>query len=197
MSDLRYFALHKPFGMLSQFIGGARGLRMLGGLPYDFPEGIHAIGRLDYESEGLLLLTTDSTVTRRLYNPAAAHPRTYLVNVYRSPSEETLQQLRSGVALVIKGGESYTTTPAKVERVPRPEWLPRGGTELRADIEQDWLEITLTEGKYRQVRKMLAAVRHKCRRLVRLQIGAMTLDGLQSGELREYSGEAFFRELGI
>jgi 23S rRNA pseudouridine2457 synthase len=197
MSDFRYFALHKPFGMLSQFIGGHRGLRMLGDLPYEFPEGIHAIGRLDYESEGLLLLTTDSSVTRRLYRPEAVHPRTYLVNVYRKPSEETLQQLRAGVQLVIKGGEDYVTTPALVERVPRPDWLPRGGAELAANIEQDWLEITLTEGKYRQVRKMLAAVRHKCRRLVRLQIGGMKLEGLKAGELREYSADAFFGELGI
>ncbi len=197
MSGFRYFALHKPFEMLSQFSGGAPGLRMLGELPYEFPEGIHAIGRLDYESEGLLLLTNDSSVTRRLFRPEAAHPRSYLVNVYRNLAEEDLERLRSGVQLRVRGGGDYLTAPALVERVPRPEWLPRGGSELRADIAQDWLRITLREGKYRQVRKMTRAVRHPCKRLVRLQIGGMKLDGLAAGELREYSAAGFFGELGI
>ncbi len=195
--SFRYFALHKPFGMLSQFVGGDPGMRMLGDLPHDFPEGIHAIGRLDYESEGLLLLTTDSSVTRRLFDPKAAHPRTYLVNVYKDVGEDELQQLRTGVPIQIRGGEMYTTAPAQVVKVPRPDWLPRGGTELREDISQDWLQITLAEGKYRQVRKMLKAVRHPCRRLVRLNIGGMLLGDLPAGAIREYDAETFFGELGI
>jgi 23S rRNA pseudouridine2457 synthase len=195
--SFRYFALHKPFAMLSQFEGGAPGLRMLGALPFDFPEGIHAVGRLDYESEGLLLLTTDSSVTRRLFDPLAAHPRTYLVNVYKHPDAAAIASLRDGVEIIVRGGERYRTAPALADRVPRPDWLPRDGYELREDIPQDWLEITLTEGKHRQVRKMLKEVGHPCKRLLRLSIGNMKLDDLPSGELREYSGNAFFDALGV
>jgi 23S rRNA pseudouridine2457 synthase len=193
----RYFALHKPYGMLSQFRGGHPGLRMLSDLPFHFPEGIHALGRLDYTSEGLLLLTTDPSVTKRLFDPNARHPRSYLVNVYRPVSEATISQLATGVSIRIKGGADYTTAPAIVSRQERPSWLPRITHELRADIPQDWLTITLTEGKFRQVRKMLQAVYHPCHRLVRLSIGSMELGDLPSGAVRELEAAAFFREIGL
>jgi 23S rRNA pseudouridine2457 synthase len=193
----RYFAINKPYGMLSQFVGGDPGLLMLGDLPFTFPEGTHAIGRLDYTSEGLLLLTTNKAITKLLFNPAAAHPRSYLVNVYKVVSDETIQRLATGVTIRIRGGLNYTTTPAGVSRCPRPAGLPRITHELREDIAQDWLVITLTEGKYRQVRKMLQAVGHPCHRLVRLSIGGMSLGGLACGEVREMSEETFFGELGL
>lgn len=193
----RYFALHKPYGMLSQFVGGHPGLRMLSDLPFEFPEGIHAVGRLDYTSEGLLLLTTDQKVTKRLFDPQKQHPRSYLVNVYRPVSDETIEQLQSGVSIRIKGGEDYTTAPAIVKRMERPAGLPRITHELRADIPQDWLLITLTEGKFRQVRKMLQGVYHPCHRLIRLSIGGMKLGDLKSGELREMEEKEFFAALGI
>src|SRR4028118_203718 len=98
----RYFAINKPYGMLSQFVGGDPGLLMLGDLPFPFPEGTHAIGRLDYTSEGLLLLTTNKAITKLLFNPAAAHPRSYLVNVYKRVSDETIEQLRTGVNIRIR-----------------------------------------------------------------------------------------------
>ncbi|RYE20656.1 MAG: hypothetical protein EOP51_17370, partial [Sphingobacteriales bacterium] len=91
------------YGMLSQFMGGHPGLPMLGDLDFSFPEGIHALGRLDYTSEGLLLLTTNKAMTRILFNPDAAHPRTYLVNVYRPVSDATIQQLAGGVSIRIAG----------------------------------------------------------------------------------------------
>ncbi len=193
----RYFALHKPYGMLSQFSGGHPGLRMLGDLPYEFPEGIHAVGRLDYTSEGLLLLTTDQSVTRRLFDPAASHPRSYLVNVYRPVSDETIARLASGISIRVKGGLDYETAPAIVARAVRPAALPRIGHELRADLPQDWLLMTLTEGKHRQVRKMLQAAHHPCHRLIRLSIGGLALGDLAAGELRELSGADFFGTLGI
>jgi 23S rRNA pseudouridine2457 synthase len=193
----RYYALNKPYGMLSQFIGGHPGLAMLSDLPYSFPEGIHAVGRLDYTSEGLLLLTTDQKVTKKLFNPAAQHPRTYLVNVYRHVSDDTIAQLENGVSIRIKGGGDYTTAPAIVKRVERPLSLPRITHELRADIRQDWLTITLTEGKFRQVRKMLQMVHHPCHRLIRLSIGQLQLGDLRSGELREMNEQEFFEGIGI
>ncbi len=112
----RYFAINKPYGMLSQFSGGHPGLPMLGALAFPFPEGIHAIGRLDFTSEGLLLLTTDKAVTKMLFDPAAAHRRTYLVNVYKQVSDEMMQRLGSGISIRIRGGENYTTAPAIVAR---------------------------------------------------------------------------------
>lgn len=193
----RYFAINKPYGMLSQFAGGHPGMAMLGDLFFSFPEGIHAVGRLDYTSEGLLLLTTNKAVTKLLFNPAAAHPRGYLVNVYKRVSDETMDQLASGVTIRIRGGSDYTTAPAIVNRHARPAALPRLVHELREDIAHDWLLMTLAEGKYRQVRKMLQAVHHPCHRLIRLSIGRMSLADLASGAVREMSEDAFFGELGL
>lgn len=183
--------------MLSQFVGGDPGLRMLGDLSFAFPEGTHAIGRLDYSSEGLLLLTTNKAITKILFDPAASHRRSYLVNVYKQVSEETIERLSSGVSIRIRGGEDYTTAPALVCRASRPAGLPRNAHELREDIAQDWLTITLTEGKHRQIRKMLQSVRHPCHRLIRLTIGGMALGNLQSGEVRELREDQFFTELGL
>ena len=196
-SPHRYFAIHKPYGMLSQFVGGHAGFPMLGNLDYDFPEGTHAIGRLDYTSEGLLLLTTNKAITRLLFDPAAAHPRSYLVNVYKEVSDETIGQLATGVEIRVRGGGYHTTGPATVLRHARPASLPRGAHELREDIAQDWLLITLAEGKHRQVRKMLQAVHHPCHRLIRQSIGGMMLGDLASGAVREMSEEVFFGELGL
>ena len=183
--------------MLSQFIGGAPGLRMLGDIDYPFPDGIHAIGRLDNHSEGLLLLTTNPKVTKLLFESTTKHPRTYLVQVYREISEDTIEQLRTGVPIRIKGGLDYTTTPCEVNRVSRPENMPFGHYELRNDIPNSWLQITLTEGKFRQVRKMLTAVRHRCMRLIRLSIEDLQLGDLAAGAVRELDEATFFRQLNI
>jgi 23S rRNA pseudouridine2457 synthase len=196
-SEHRYFAINKPYGMLSQFVGGHPGFPMLGGLDFSFPEGTHAIGRLDYTSEGLLLLTTNKAITKILFNPAAAHPRSYLVNVYKKVSDETIERLATGVSIRIRGGVDYTPAPIIVSRHPRPAELPRGAHELREDIPQDWLLMTLAEGKHRQVRKMLQAVHHPCHRLIRLSIGGMVLGDLPSGAVREMSEDVFFEELGL
>lgn len=193
----RYYALHKPYEMLSQFIGGDEGLKMLSDLPFDFPPGIHAVGRLDYQSEGLLLLTTDSRVTRLLFSSSVPHKRCYLVQVYKEVNAETLERLRTGVSIRIKEGAYYTTTPCQVSIVERPQNLAYSEHELRANIPQTWMLITLTEGKYRQVRKMLAAVKHRCQRLVRVSIENLELGDLPSGSIREMESTEFFRLLLI
>ncbi len=193
----RYFAVHKPYGMLSQFRGGHPGFPMLGSLDFRFPEETHAVGRLDYTSEGLLLLTTDTSVTRLLFHPAAAHPRVYLVNVYKRVSDDTVARLAAGITIRVRGGADYTTAPAGVQRHLRPPFLPRGAHEIREDIPQDWLLMTLTEGKHRQVRKMLQAVGHPCHRLVRLSIVGMALGELEAGGVREMGREDFFGKLGL
>jgi 23S rRNA pseudouridine2457 synthase len=193
----QYFAINKPYGMLSQFVGGHRGMPMLGDLAFDFPEGTHAVGRLDYTSEGLLLLTTNKAITKILFNPASAHQRRYLVNVYKRVSDETIERLSTGVSIRIRGGENYTTSAALVARAERPGVLPRIAHELREDIAQDWLTIALTEGKHRQIRKMLQSVHHPCHRLIRLSIGGMELGDLASGCVREMNDGEFFKELGL
>src|SRR3954471_12704493 len=109
-SPHRYYMINKPFNMESQFISHHEAV-LLGDLDYEFPEGTHAIGRLDKHSEGLLLLTTNKKITKLLFQSPVPHPRTYLVQVKHHVSEERLVELQSGVAIRIKGGEFYTTPP--------------------------------------------------------------------------------------
>jgi len=191
----RYFVLNKPYDMLSQFIGGQG--RMLGELGIDFPEGTHPIGRLDNHSEGLLILTTNKKVTKLLFQGEVPHRRTYLVRVYREVSSETVEKLRTGVAIRVKGNVEYRTAPCEVELVGEPENLFPGGYEYREGLPHAWLRIMLTEGKFRQIRKMTRAVGHPCQRLIRMSIEDLTLDDLQPGHIREIGEEEFFKKLRI
>ena len=184
--------------MLSQFIGADKG-RMLGELNYAFPEGTHAIGRLDYESEGLLLLTTNKRVTRLLFQGEMPHKRSYLVQVRGIVTEETLLQLQSGISICVKGGEYYTTAPCQVELAQAPAGLPELPHDLNPYITSSWLLIVLTEGKFHQIRKMVRSVNHRCLRLIRVAIENIDLD-LQSqppGEVKEIDESAFFSQLCI
>lgn len=182
--------------MVSQFISSHK-VRLLGDLDFNFPEGTHAIGRLDNHSEGLLLLTTDKRVTKLLFESKVPHKRTYLVKVRRNVSQETLLQLQQGVSIIIKGGNTYITTPCDVQIVQPPDDLFKGGSNQRLDLPSTWLSITLTEGKYHQVRKMVAAVGHQCVRLIRTIIENVTLGNLQAGEVREVDEVYFFTQLNI
>lgn len=110
----RYFVLHKPFNMVSQFVS-THVVNLLGNIKFNFPEGTHAIGRLDKDSEGLLLLTTDKRVTKLLFKSKVPHKRTYVVKVMYEVSEETLQKLRDGVEIFIRGAEFWTTSPCEVQ----------------------------------------------------------------------------------
>ncbi|MFT4032295.1 MAG: pseudouridine synthase [Siphonobacter sp.] len=197
MPQHRYFILNKPYDMLSQFKGGEPGMRMLGDLQIDFPEGIHPVGRLDNHSEGLLILTTNKRVTSLLFQGEQPHQRTYLVQVYKEISDETIKHLRTGVTIRTRGNVDYITEPCEVQRVERPTDLAPGASELVSRIPSSWLLITLTEGKFRQVRKMLSAVRHRCHRLIRISIEELTLGSLKPGHVREIEEEDFFRLLKI
>jgi 23S rRNA pseudouridine2457 synthase len=193
----RYFIIHKPYKMLSQFVGGDEGARLLGELDYNFPEGIHAIGRLDNDSEGLLILTTDKRITKLLFNSGQPHERTYLVKVQRKVTEETLEKLRSGVEIRIRGGDYWTTSPCEVELADEPQNLPDIPERLMYEGVTSWLIITLKEGKYHQVRKMVLAVGHKCKRLIRTSIDNLELEDLQSGGVLEIAEEKFFEKLHL
>ncbi|HWI93152.1 MAG TPA: pseudouridine synthase [Flavisolibacter sp.] len=186
--------LHKPYGMESQFISPHAG-PLLGDLSFPFPKGTHAIGRLDKYSEGLLLLTTNKKITALLFQGPVPHKRTYLVQVKHIVNENSLAQLRNGVSIRISDKEYYTTPPCEVHVVepslfPSPRPFPHY-------IENTWLSITITEGKFRQVRKMVAAIRHRCMRLIRTSIEDMELENLQPGVVKEVDESSFFSQLKL
>ena len=192
----RYFVINKPYNMVSQFVS-SHDVRLLGELLFDFPEGTHAIGRLDNHSEGLLILTTNKKVTRLLFQGEQPHERTYLVKVKGEMSAEILQRLKEGVPICIAEGVEYITVPCNVEIVERPPGLFDHPRELPVKVPHTWLLITLTEGKFHQVRKMVAAVSHRCQRLIRVSIEGLLLGDLQPGEVKEFEEEEFFRLLKI
>jgi 23S rRNA pseudouridine2457 synthase len=182
--------------MVSQFIS-THDVRLLGDLDFNFPEGTHAIGRLDNESEGLLILTTNKKVTRLLFNPTKQHLRTYLVMVNRVVTEDVLQQMKTGVSIPVKNGQPYFAVPYEIELVNNVQDYYMHMDDYRQAYPHSWLLITLTEGKFHQVRKMCLAVNRRCLRLVRLSIENLQLNNLQPGGVKEYSEEDFFASLGI
>ncbi len=179
----RYILFHKPFGVLSQFTP-EDGARSLG--EFQLPKGVYPAGRLDKDSEGLLLLTDDGQLIEKLLNPENEKPKTYWVLVERVPTEESLKKMREGLLI-----EDYKTKPCKVEILnPQPEVTPRNPpVRTRKTIQDIWLQITIVEGKNRQVRKMTAAIGHPTLRLIRVKIANLELHSLASGEWREITKE--------
>ncbi len=192
----RYFIINKPYKMVSQFISPDK-VGLLKDIPYNFPEGIHAIGRLDNDSEGLLILTTNKKVTKLLFESKTPHKRTYLVQVRDIVTPEKLLQLQNGVTIRVKGGGYYTTPPCQVLIVEKPIDLYKRVDEFKEGLPNTWLLITLTEGKFHQVRKMVDAVRHRCKRLIRISIEDLALNNLQPGEVKEMEEKYFFEQLKI
>lgn len=192
----RYFVLYKPYCMISQFVSPYE-QTLLADLPYNFPEGTHAVGRLDFHSEGLLILTTDKSVTRKIYSEGPGHTRLYHVLVEHKVSEDSLQKLRQGVMIGVKGKGFRTTDPCDVRILAVPPQLPEREPPYVMHCEHTWLEFRLQQGLNRQIRKMCAAVRHKCKRLVRYSIEDLDIAGMKSGELRELQQADFFRLLKI
>lgn len=181
--------------MVSQFVS-THDVRLLGDLDFDFPPGTHAVGRLDNDSEGLLILTTNKKVTRLLFLSHEPHKRTYLVQVNNTVHEENLKLLQTGIKIRIKTGVTYTTAPCDVRIVNNPE-IYGLCDRFTAYHPYTWLLITITEGKFHQVRKMIAATGHKTKRLIRISIEDLELNGLKSGEVRELEEEFFFSMLKI
>ena len=192
----RYFIVHKPYNMVSQFIGND-GERQLGDLDFIFPEGTHAIGRLDGNSEGVLLLTTNKKVTKLLFQGEQQHKRTYLVQVNYTIREESLEQLRKGVQIRVKGGGYYLTAACEVQPVPKPEFYQVKEVKSNFMSPTSWLLINLKEGKYHQIRKMMTAVGHRCKRLIRIAVEDIELGDLEPGGVREVEEVCFFEQLKI
>lgn len=188
----RYFAVYKPYGMVSQFVSPEK-VALLGDLSFVFPEGTHAIGRLDANSEGLLLLTTNKKVTRLLFSASVPHRRTYLVRVNGVVHNETAARMCAGIDISADGGTMYRTMPCQVDIVPTPpDFLKPYQLDQRPMAPHTWLQISLYEGKYHQVRKMVQAMRHPCRRLIRTSIEDMNIDGMQPGDVKEVGEDTFF-----
>ena len=179
--NFKYIMLFKPFGYLSQFTG-EEGQKTLES--FNLPEGVYAAGRLDKDSEGLLILTNDGPFIKNFLDPNSGHERTYWVQVENIPKSEDLIRLEKGV--VIKGGN---TRPCKVKLLTTsPNLLDRNPPiRERKNIPTAWLEITLIEGKNRQVRRMTATIGHPTLRLVRVRMGNLKLQDIKPGEWREIS----------
>ena len=192
----RYFIINKPYNMVSQFVGHDIG-NMLGKINFDFPEGTHAVGRLDNLSEGLLILTTNKKVTKLLFSSKIPHRRTYIVQVDATITEENLDELRNGVRILLRGNKWWTTSPCEVELIEKPDDCYKIVNTLHPRHPHKWLKMTLTEGKYRQIRKMIIAVNNKCKRLIRTSIEELELGDLAVGGVREYEENDFFNRLKI
>ena len=196
MTSHRYFILNKPMNMVSQFVSSHQ-VKLLGHLDFNFPEETHAIGRLDQNSEGLLLLTTNKKITRLLFQGRVPHTRTYLVQVKNTVSPETVLKLANGIAISAPNGTQFITTPCMVKLVNKPANLFEVGKPLHENVKTSWLQITLTEGKFHQVRKMVAAVNHKCIRLIRTEIENISIGNMQPGEVIEMGEPTFFSLLKL
>lgn len=181
----QHFKLFKPYGYLSQFQTNAKheiNKKFLGEF-YDFPKGSMAIGRLDKDSEGLLLITTDGKVSFEI--TSSKTEKEYYVQVDGAITEEAISQLEHGVALSYQS-EIYTSKPCKVFQLEQIPDFPERAKKIRNDRhgKTSWISITITEGKFRQVRKMTSKVGFPTLRLVRVRIGNIRLNDLMMGEVK-------------
>ena len=191
-----YFLIYKPFQVLSQFTSTEGKLCLKDIL--QVPNDVYPVGRLDYDSEGLLLITNDKSINQQLLDPLYAHKRTYWVQVEGAITEEALKQLSKGVSINVDG-KIYPTRPAVLEQLSANLKVPDRNPPIRfrKNIPTTWVSIELTEGKNRQVRKMFAQVGFPVLRLIRANLGRYTILDMQPGDCLSLSArevqEGFFR----
>jgi 23S rRNA pseudouridine2457 synthase len=185
-----YYIIHKPYQVLCQFSAEANKLTLKD--VFDVPNNVYPVGRLDYDSEGLLLLTNDGTLTNKLLHPTNAHQRTYWVQVDGQITNEAIAQLAKGVYIAVDG-KKYMTKPCEATMltgVTIPDRIPP--IRVRKNIPTTWLQLTLTEGKNRQVRKMTAAVGYPTLRLIRYSIENVNIKNLPAGHMINISKSELF-----
>lgn len=196
MNAHQYYIYYKPFGVLSQFSDedGHHGLKRY----LDVPQDVYPVGRLDRDSEGLLLLTNDRSLNDALLNPRHHHRRTYYVQVEGLAGAEHMRLLQQPMAITVKKTK-YVTAPCTAKVLDEVPALPDRDPPIRfrASIPTSWISMELTEGKNRQVRKMTANVGLPTLRLVRFAIEALTLEGMNVGELRETTAAELRRMLHL
>ena len=177
-----YYVIYKPYLVLSQF-SAVEGKQTLADY-FDVPKDVYPVGRLDYDSEGLLILTNDKQLNNRLLNPLFAHEREYWVQVDGATTQEAVVQLQKGVSINIDG-KQYRTKPCKASLFEAPPIVPERNPPIRfrKEIPAPWFRLILKEGKNRQVRKMTAAVGFPTLRLIRHRIEKLTIEHLQPGEM--------------
>ena len=191
-----YFLIYKPFQVLSQFTSteGKLCLKDILHVPID----VYPVGRLDYDSEGLLLITNDKTINQQLLNPVFAHQRTYWVQVEGAITEAAIAHLSKGVSINVDG-KIYKTKPAQLEILPDTLEVPERNPPIRfrKSIPTSWVAIQITEGKNRQVRKMFAQVGFPVLRLIRAKLGKYSVHQMQPGDCLSLTAaevqEGFFR----
>jgi 23S rRNA pseudouridine2457 synthase len=183
IKDHHHFIIHKPWGMISQFVNPAKRKKKLLGDLYDFPEGTMAIGRLDVASEGLLFLTTDGKVSHEIRSNK--YEKEYYVQVDGVMTQEAVEKLKNGVEIGFEG-KKYITKLGKSFLIEDPKF-PLRSQKIRDERHgpTSWVSIIIREGKFRQVRKMTAAVGFPTLRLVRVRIGTLKLNDLKVGEVKE------------
>jgi 23S rRNA pseudouridine2457 synthase len=191
-----YYTIHKPFQVLSQF-SFQESKQTLKDI-YTFPTDVYPVGRLDYDSEGLLIITSDRKLNHKLLNPAFGHEREYWVQVEGQITTDALKRLQDGVDISIDGklhqthrciATTFPSIPHVTERNPP--------IRFRKNIPTSWIKLILTEGKNRQVRKMTAAVGFPTLRLIRYRIGQLTIDQMAPGEYKEWDSQQIYHLLGI
>ena len=190
-----YYIIHKPYKVLSQFSNEGNNVG-LGEIFKGLPKDVYPVGRLDLDSEGLLILTNDKSLNAKLLDPRHNHKRTYWVEVEGVPGNDHLNALRDGIKINVNGKEHLTKkahveviTPIVAEREPPVNY--------RKHPDRTWLSITLTEGKNRQVRRMTAKVGHPTLRLIRTSIEELQLDPLKSGEIKQISKKVVYSKLKL
>jgi len=188
-----YYIIYKPFQVLSQFSkeGDKKTLADF----FNVEKDVYPVGRLDFDSEGLLILTNDKQLNHRLLNPIFKHKKEYWVQIDGAVTSDAIKQLEEGVSINVDG-KQYQTKPATVSILSNPVVCERTPPiRFRKDIPTSWISITITEGKNRQVRKMTAAVGFPTLRLIRNKIENISLDAMQPGEMIEISKASIYKKL--
>jgi 23S rRNA pseudouridine2457 synthase len=190
----RYFTIYKPYFVLSQFTS-QDGKESLADY-FDVPKDVYPVGRLDYDSEGLLILTNDAQINHRLLNPLHKHEREYWVQVEGTITAMAIEQLKQGVIISIDGKE-HNTLPCRARILANDPMLPARNPSIRfrKNIPVSWISISLTEGKNRQVRRMTAKVGFPTLRLVRYRIQKLTLNNMQPGDIKEWTKDELYVSL--
>jgi len=193
----KYYIIYKPVGMLSQFSTDGN-LTVLGDL-FPFEKDIYPVGRLDADSEGLLILTNDKSLNNSLLNPSKKHSRTYLIQVEGEFTEEAIIQIQKPFDIKIKKGKTHRTLPCTAKILKQPPVLPERDPPIRfrKNKPTSWISITLIEGKNRQVRKMTAKMGFPTLRLVRTQIEQLTLENLENTMVKDMNKQLIYQLLKL